>query len=159
MANSGVPIQPHDSRHFFMLPQAPEDAGYYVYGTPPNGGGQYAHPAMMSMLMYVEREWAAIDSRRFGVGNISLAGGVPYEKHSTHRTGLEVDIRPLRKDGRHDPVFWYQHELYDHDATAKLIAMFHAYPCVQTILFNDLTIPYVTPFKDHDHHFHVKLLP
>jgi murein endopeptidase len=142
-----------------MLPQAPEDAGYYVYGTPENGAGQYAHPAMMSMLLYIEREWAAIDRRQFGVGNISLTGGIPYAKHNTHRTGLEVDIRPLRKDGHHDPVFWYQHQLYDHNATAKLIAMFHAYPGVQTILFNDLTIPFVRPFKDHDHHFHVKLLP
>jgi hypothetical protein len=158
MADSGVPIQPQDSRHFFMVTQAPEDAGYYVYGTPPNGGGQYAHPAMMSMLMYIEREWAAIDSRQFGVGNISLSGGVPYAKHTTHRTGLEVDIRPLRKDGRHDPVFWYQHELYDHNATAKLIAMFHSYPGVQTILFNDTSIPFVKPFRDHDHHFHAKLL-
>ena len=30
-------LQPQDSRHYFMLPQAPEDAGYYVYGTPAGG--------------------------------------------------------------------------------------------------------------------------
>jgi len=159
MATNGVPIQPQDERHYFMLPQAPEDAGYYVYGTPPNGGGQYAHPAMMTMLLFVEREWAAIDRRKFGVGNISLAGGEKYEKHATHRSGLEVDVRPLRKDGRNDKVFWYQHDLYDHDATARLIALFHAYPSVRTILFNDTSIPFVKPFKDHDHHFHVHLRP
>lgn len=28
-------ISPQDSRKFFMLPQAPEGAGYYVYGTLP----------------------------------------------------------------------------------------------------------------------------
>jgi murein endopeptidase len=159
MAQSGVPIQPKDKRNYFILPQAPEDAGYYVYGTPPAGGGQFAHPAMMTMLFFIEREWAAIDKRKFGVGNISLADGVPYEKHATHRSGLDVDVRPLRKDGRHDPVFWYQHDLYDHDATARLIALFHAYPGVEKILFNDTSIPFVRPFKDHDHHFHVKLLP
>jgi penicillin-insensitive murein endopeptidase len=27
-------FQPKDGRGFFMLPQAPEGAGYYVYGTP-----------------------------------------------------------------------------------------------------------------------------
>lgn len=32
-------IQPNDSRSYFMLPQAPEYAGYYVYGTPINGAG------------------------------------------------------------------------------------------------------------------------
>lgn len=157
MANAGVPIQPQDARHYFMLPQAPEDAGYYVYGTPPSGGGQYAHPGMITMLLFLERQWAGIDHRKFGVGNISLSGGIPYEKHSTHRTGLDVDIRPLRKDGRNEQVFWYQHDLYDHDATAKLIGLFHAYPGVQTILFNDTSIPFVKPFKDHDNHFHVKL--
>ncbi|MFA6069178.1 MAG: hypothetical protein WC810_11410 [Janthinobacterium sp.] len=25
-------VQPRDKRGFFILPQAPEDAGYYVYG-------------------------------------------------------------------------------------------------------------------------------
>lgn len=30
----GVPIQPKDGRSFYMLPQAPEEAGYYIYGTP-----------------------------------------------------------------------------------------------------------------------------
>lgn len=32
----GVLIQPLGSRGYFMVPQAPEDAGYYVYG---NVGG------------------------------------------------------------------------------------------------------------------------
>lgn len=47
--------QPQDSRGYFMLPQGPEGAGYYVYGTPARGAGQYAHPAMMNLLLYVER--------------------------------------------------------------------------------------------------------
>lgn len=141
-----------------MLPQAPEGAGYYVYGTPPNGEGQYAHPAMMTLLLHVEREWALIDKRRFGVGNISLAGGAKYEKHNTHKLGLEVDVRPIRKDGRHDAVYWYQSEQYDQTATGRLIGLFHCFTGVRKILFNDThASPYVTPFKGHDHHFHVEL--
>ncbi len=61
-------IQPKGLRGYFMLPQAPEDAGYYVYGTPDQGGGQYAHPVMMALLFFIEREWQAIDRRKFGVG-------------------------------------------------------------------------------------------
>ena len=57
--SNGVPIQPRSSKGFVMLPQAPEDAGYYVYG---NVGGvpgtgpqaQYAHPNLMSMIFYIE---------------------------------------------------------------------------------------------------------
>jgi penicillin-insensitive murein endopeptidase len=148
-------VQPKDSRGYFMLPQAPEEAGYYVYGTPPGGGGQYAHPSMLSFIFFIEREWAAIDDRKFGVGNISLAGGTPYPKHDSHKSGLEVDIRPLRKDGRQIPVSWNQDE-YDQEGTAKLIALFHAYG-VRKVLFNDPDVPFVKPFKNHDNHFHVEL--
>lgn len=149
-------VQPKDSRGYFILPQAPEEAGYYVYGTPPDGRGQYAHPSMLSFIFFIEREWAAIDNRKFGIGNISLAGGVAYAKHKTHKSGLEVDVRPLRKDGSQRQVYWYQEE-YDRDGTAKLIALFQAYPGVRQILFNDKEIPFVKAFKDHDHHFHVAL--
>lgn len=66
-------VQPKDKRGFFILPQAPEDAGYYVYGTPGRGAGQFTHPNMMMALMYVGREWQASNKRKFGIGNISLA--------------------------------------------------------------------------------------
>lgn len=148
--------QPKDSRGLFMIPQAPEDAGYYVYGTPGGGAGQYAHPAMMTAILRVEREWQTIDNRKFGVGNISLAGGVQYGGHSTHRSGLEVDVRPLRKDGRQIPVYWSQNG-YDRAATAKLIELFRTYASVVLVYFNDNHIPLVTHLADHDHHFHVKL--
>jgi hypothetical protein len=77
-----------------MLPQAPEQAGYYVYG---NVGGvpgtghlaQYAHSNMLSVIFWVEREWQAIDDRKFGIGNISVAGGLKYD-HATHMKGIEM---------------------------------------------------------------------
>lgn len=121
-------VQPRDKRGFFILPQAPEDADYYV----------------------------AIDNRQFGIGNISLANGTAYGQHSTHKSGLEVDIRPLRKDGLQLPVYWYDRD-YDQAATAKLIALFRAHASVRRVLFNDTHIPFVTPFKNHDHHFHLEL--
>lgn len=151
-------VQPKDSRGYFMLPQAPEDAGYYVYGSPTQGAGQYAHPAMMSMLLFVERQWAAIDTRKFGVGNISLAGGVAYPQHQSHKSGLEVDVRPLRLDGKRQPVYWQWSDQYDQTATARLIELFHMYPGVGHIYFNDPDLrPLVSPLANHDHHFHVEL--
>lgn len=149
-------LQPQDSRHYFMLPQAPEEAGYYVYGTPPGGKFQYAHPNMMTALLWVEREWAAIDGRKFGVGNISLPGGPANKDHHTHIDGLQVDVRALRKDGLHLPVTWHDHA-YDREATATLIGLFFSHPFVKLVLFNDLSIPGVQPWDDHDNHFHVAL--
>jgi penicillin-insensitive murein endopeptidase len=151
-----VEVQPKDSRGFFMLPQRPEGVGYYVYGTPENGAGQYAHPALLSVLFWVEREWLAVDERKFGIGNISKAGGVPYPKHGTHKDGLQVDCRAVRKDGQRSPVMWADAQ-YDEDATAKLIAIFLSHPSVKAVLFNGPGIPGVTHWIDHDDHFHVAI--
>jgi murein endopeptidase len=149
-------FQAQDSRHYFMLPQAPEDAGYYVYGTPTGGQFQYAHPSMMTMLLWVEREWAAIDSRKFGIGNISKAGGIRNE-HASHMDGLQVDVRAIRKDGLPLPVTWHDHE-YDEEATGRLIGIFFSHPLVKKVLFNDLRAdPRVHPWPHHDNHFHVEL--
>lgn len=43
-----------DRRGFFVLPLAPEEAGYYTYGTPVGGAGQYAHPQMLTFIFQLE---------------------------------------------------------------------------------------------------------
>ena len=148
-------VLPEDSRGFFMLPQAPEEAGYYVYGTPTKGRAQYADPRMLSLILAVEREWALSANRKFGVGNMSKADGVKYD-HATHMKGVEVDLRPLRKDGRREPVS-YTWPDYDREATQKLIEIFRrCFPGELTIFFNDLRIPGVRPLGGHNDHFHVE---
>lgn len=136
-----------------MLPQAPEEAGYYVYGTPGAGAAQYAHPKLLSLILTVEREWQALEARKFGIGNISIANGLVFD-HASHMKGLEVDVRPLRKDGKHAPVT-YTDAQYDRDATSQLIELFRANAVGPIrILFNDTKIPGVMPRQKHDNHFH-----
>lgn len=151
-----IGLQPKDSRGYFNLPQAPEGAGYYVYGTPGNGAGQYAHPVLLSVLFFVERQWQTIDRRKFGIGNISLADGPKYQDHGTHKDGLQVDLRPIRKDGQHIAVTRFDGQ-YDRDATAKLIEILFSHPSTKTVLFNDTSIPGVRPWVGHDDHFHVAI--
>ena len=139
-------IQPKDSRGFFMLPQAPQDAGYYVYGTPGKGAGQYAHPVMMTVLLYVEHNWQTEDQRKFGIGNISLAGREVFEPHASHQNGLQVDVRPLRIDGNHVPVKYFQSG-YDKAATTRLIGLFQSHPMVTKVFFNDRSISGVRPHE------------
>lgn len=155
------PLRPvRDTRGFFMLPQAPMEAGYYNYGLmdgkPDRGGYQYAHPVMMTALLRVELEWQAIDKRRFGIGNISRADKKYDDDHKTHREGLDVDIRALRKDGLHLPVSWGDKE-YDQAATTRLIELFRTFAPVVVVYFNDPKIPFVKPLIGHDNHFHVGL--
>ncbi|WP_143084509.1 hypothetical protein [Massilia yuzhufengensis] len=155
------PLRPtQDKRGFYMLPQAPMEAGYYSYGKmdgkPDRGGYQYAHPIMMTAILRVGIEWQAIDKRRFGVGNISRADRFDDDEHKTHLEGLEVDVRALRKDGLHLPVRWGDKE-YDQEATAKLIGLFHTFAPVMVVYFNDPKVPFVKPLIGHNDHFHVGL--
>ena len=168
--SGGVPIQPKDRRGYFMLPQAPEDAGYYVYGNvhhvPGTGAqAQYAHPNMLTMIFQIEREWRAIDDRNFGIGNISIDGGEPYDGHQTHRKGIEMDCRPVRTDhmtgqGAHCT---YKDRTYDQEATIKLIRLFLNHPWVRIVYFNDDAVQKVLgrgrvkTVTGHNDHFHVEL--
>lgn len=145
-----------DSRKFFMLPQGFEGGGYYTYGTPDNGRSQYAHPRLISLVNVVSIAWCEICAVKFGIGNISLADGKRHADHATHRSGLEMDVRPLRKDGRQLPCSFRQAE-YDRELTARLIQLFVRNPVVKTVLFNDISIPGVRAYKGHDDHFHVQL--
>lgn len=148
-------LQAKDSRGYFLLPQKPEGAGYYTYGTPPNGAGQYAHPKLLSLLFLVEHRWQGIDNRKIGFGNISLAGGIPYAEHKSHRS-CDVDIRLFRKDNLELGVTRFDAQ-YDRDATAQLIKIFFDFSFVQVIYFNDPTIPRIRPLSRHDDHFHVTI--
>jgi penicillin-insensitive murein DD-endopeptidase len=164
-----IPIQPKDQLGRFMLPQAPEQAGYYVYGNVKGVPGtghlaQYAHPDMLSVIFWVEREWQAIDDRKFGIGNISVAGGLKYD-HATHMKGIEMDIRPVRKDkmtGQAARCSYRDKSVYDQAATIKLVSLFLQHPLVRLIYFNDDKVrevcgPQVKSWPHHDDHLHVEL--
>lgn len=145
-----------DDRGYFMLPQNPDEAGYYVYGTPSGGQGQYAHPAMLTFLFWLELRWSAVDKRKFGVGNISLANGLRFPPHRSHTNGLQVDLRPLRKDGAELPVS-YKSDAYDQLATKKLISLIESAGRASKVFFNDPHIHGVKPLNGHDDHIHVEI--
>lgn len=164
-----VQVQPKGEKGWFMLPQAPEQAGYYVYG---NVGGvpgtghlaQYVHAHMMSMIFWVEREWQAVDDRKFGIGNMSLADGRRYE-HKTHMKGIDMDLRPVRKDrmvGQAARCSYRDSAVYDQAATIKLVGIFLQHPMVKLIYFNDPEVQkacgaHVRSWPHHDDHLHVEI--
>ena len=149
-------LQPKDTRGHFVLPQRPEGAAYYTYGTPPEGAGQYANPKLLSLIFMVEHRWQALDSRKIGIGNISLADGAKYPDHKGHKSGLDVDIRLFRKDRLQAPVTRFDPQ-YDKDATATLIGLFFESSIIKVIYFNDLAIAGVKPLSHHDDHFHITI--
>lgn len=167
--SAGMPIQPRDPLGRFMLPQAPEEAGYYVYGNVrgvPNTGhlAQYADHKLMSMIFWLDREWQAVDDRKFGIGNISIASGIRYE-HSTHMKGIEMDVRPVREDGmvgQSARCSYQDAAVYDCDATIKLVRLFLQYPTAKLVYFNDDKVQRacggrVTSCHGHNDHLHFEI--
>ena len=138
---------------FLQLPQKPAGGGYYTYGTPGGGAGQYGVPDAISLIQNVAKSW---NGTPFGVGNISLANGGKFKPHKSHRNGANIDIRPMRADGAQVPADWRKPG-YDRAATRRLIDAFRASGQVQSILFNDPAIKGVAPYPKHDDHFHVNV--
>lgn len=105
----------------------------------------------MTAILRVALEWQARDPRRIGIGDISLANGPKTPDHSSHRDGLQVDVRALRKDGREPPVRWSEPE-YDLEATIRLGI------CTgDEVLFNDKRVPFTQIWPGHDNHMHIEL--
>jgi penicillin-insensitive murein DD-endopeptidase len=88
--------------------------------------------------------------------HIKLDNNCDSPSHNSHRSGLEVDLRPLRKDGLEQPVRWWEPQ-YDKEGTAQLIELFRTFAPVVTVLFNDPGILLAKRAVRHDDHFHLKL--
>jgi len=138
---------------FVQLPQRPAGGGYYTYGTPHGGAGQYGVPDTIGLIQEVANGWRGTP---FGVGNISLADGGRFDPHRSHRTGTDVDVRPLRSDGANTGADWRKAG-YDRAATQRLVDAFLASGRVRNIWFNDPAIKGVSPYKGHNDHFHVNV--
>ncbi len=134
------------------------DVGYYNYGKPIHGAAQYALPEAIAVIEKVAKEWHDAGKLPFGVGNISLITGEPYDRHEGHGDGVGIDIRPVRKDGKQVGGTNYEtNPAYDREATQRLVYMFLKTGLVEKIYFNDPKIKGVQPLKDHSDHLHIKL--
>lgn len=150
---------------FEQFSQDVRDKGNFIYGTPKYGIAQYALPETLRAFEAVAKRWHDDGEIPFGVGNMSLLDGRPYDGHKDHGEGLSVDIRPVRNDRRQMPTS-YKDAGYDREATQRLVNELLSTGRVEQILFNDPTIEGVTPwdrdkgprdYKPHDWHLHVKM--
>jgi peptidoglycan hydrolase-like protein with peptidoglycan-binding domain len=132
--------------------------GFYSYTSADN---RYGTAATISALQAIAAEWNRLHSSgpRIGIGHISRQGGGEFPKHSTHREGLNVDIRPVRSDRGESPVS-YTNSGYSRTLTQELVNTIYANRVlgVSSILFNDSGVQRVTPYSGHDDHLHVTFL-
>jgi peptidoglycan hydrolase-like protein with peptidoglycan-binding domain len=99
---------------------------------------------------------------RIAVGDVSLEHGGAIRGHETHRTGLDVDIRMLRKanDQCTKRTRW-TFAAYDRAATRALVKRIRALAPghIKLIYFNDPVLiaeGLTTRFAGHDDHLHIR---
>jgi peptidoglycan hydrolase-like protein with peptidoglycan-binding domain len=148
------PRQAAPSGGLIGLPSSGE--GYYSYSA---NLQQYGHPATIRAIQSIGAAWQQARPRgpRIGIGDLSIRGGGPMRGHASHKHGLDVDIRPLRADGRDAPTTIKSPE-YSRALTQALVNMIRSNGVlrVQYIFFNDPSIQGVRRWPGHDNHLHVR---
>ena len=141
-----------------LLP--PAGPGFVTYNRESGGGDQYGQPATIEAIQRVGREWSQLHpDRPFSVGDISRKGGGKFAPHGSHRDGLDVDVRPLRKDGANQKVT-VRDSTYDSKLTIELIRLWRKLAHVDVILFNDkaaINAGISREYPGHDNHLHIRL--
>lgn len=94
---------------------------------------------------------------RVPVGDISLKSGGDIDGHASHETGRDVDMRPMRSDGKEGPVQWWD-TFYSRSLTQELIDLCYCNGIVRVkvIGFNDPNVQGCVNWNNHDNHLHVR---
>ncbi|NLD70774.1 MAG: hypothetical protein GX644_18430 [Limnobacter sp.] len=150
-----------DPRVSVELPLA--GPGFYSYDRDLDSDGsgrphQFGRPETIAAVKAIGAAWQRRhpNGPRIGIGHLSLRGGGPTPGHQQHRTGLEVDVRPVRNDGREAAVT-RSDSTYSRTLTRELVELMQSNRVlpVYKILFNDTAIPGTRTASGHDNHLHL----
>jgi peptidoglycan hydrolase-like protein with peptidoglycan-binding domain len=145
----------------YDYPEFPID-GLCDYSTVNRTEGNWGTAAAVGQT---EAASIAFAGKRLGgvaVGDVSLEHGGKMPGHQTHRVGLDVDLRPVRRDREQCSAGTnYRSSTYDRSATRELIRTVRAAAPghVKLIYFNDPQLireGLVTWYAGHDDHLHVR---
>ncbi len=118
---------------------------------------QYGTQRTVQSLQRIAARYNESTGKTLELGSMSKKGGGYMPPHSSHRKGIDTDIRPPSKNG--GPTTW-RSSSYDRAATRKLIAEVRRENPNAKILFNDPVLireGLTRPYKGHDNHLHVSL--
>lgn len=128
--------------------------GFTTYAAPSR---QYATQRTVNQVQNIAQRYNARTGRNLEIGEISRRGGGANPGHSSHRRGIDVDIRPQSRNG--GPTTW-RSPGYDRNATREMIREVRRENPNARILFNDPQLireGLTRPYKGHDNHLHVSL--
>jgi Putative peptidoglycan binding domain/Penicillin-insensitive murein endopeptidase len=162
-----IPDQKEEGSDSAVLTPLPKSGtGYYLYPPGSENVRHYGRQSTINKLEKLGRQWdrAHGSNPGIGIGDISIKGGGLYvidgvQRHDGHQKGLEVDIRPMRKDTNRTGVKWNDKD-YSRELTRALVNKIISIGDVYKIYFNDeVLLKEITQLhylKDHDDHLHVR---
>jgi murein endopeptidase len=110
-------------------------------------------------VMEIAEAWAAANSSpRLQIGDISRRGGGQFPPHKSHKLGVDVDIRPITKNGNEEPVNIHLAN-YSHERTRALCELIRQTITGVRIFFNDprlINLGLAQRLAGHDDHLHVR---
>lgn len=136
-----------------------EGRGFITYRREPGGADQVGRAATIRGIMEVAEAWSAAHaSPRLQIGDISRRGGGPFPPHKSHKLGVDVDVRPITKNGNEEPVNIHLAN-YSHELTRELCELIRGKIAGVRIFFNDprlITLGLAQRLAGHDDHLHVR---
>ncbi len=143
---------PRSRAGFIMLPASgPGFYGYY------SNSKRWGKPALVYGIQRAARNFSTKGWGKLGVGDISLKNGGDISGHASHERGVDVDMRPIRKDGAASGTTIHQSS-YSRDRTKVALSLLRAELSVRNIFFNDARVGNgVSNWPNHDNHFHIRI--
>src|SRR6266550_254587 len=140
--------------------QLPESGtGFLTNNRGSSGEFQFGQKSSIDTAIAVAAAWEGLHpGRRFSIGQISKKGGGNMPPHKSHKLGVDIDVRPMRDDGKNEPVTINDAD-YDRALTTELIKLWWKMAPVQAVFFNDPTVIAAGLshlVEGHDNHFHVR---
>lgn len=139
--------------------EAATGAGICLYGSEPGTAESWG---TANTVHGVRLAAAAVRGRhgRVAVGDLSYEHGGDTPQHTSHRVGLDVDLRPMAAGGRQcsTPSAW-QSPAYSRAGTRALVRALWATGRVRLVYFNDPVLireGLVQAYVGHDNHLHVR---
>lgn len=148
--NTSPPSSARPRSRVGFIQLAASGAGFYAYGA---AYKRWGTPRLVYALERAARRWSQESRTRMGVGNISLENGGPIPPHVSHQQGLDLDVIPMRLDGREDGVTIYENS-YSRSKTQRIIDLISSEIRPRVILFNDSRTRGTQSWPGHDNHFH-----
>jgi murein endopeptidase len=125
-----------------------------------NNQFQFGQQSTIDAAIRVAASWnEKHPNRPFSIGQISKKGGGPMPPHKSHQLGVDVDVRPMRKDGENAPATITDSQ-FDRESTTELIKLWWRLAPTQAVFFNDQSVidAGLSRFVNgHHNHFHVRL--